>query len=119
MIGRHLLHYRIVALLGSGGMGEVYLAIDEKLGREVAIKILPSPEGDEGEKLRQEARALAALSHPNIVTIHAAEEAEDRPFLVMERIEGVSLKSRITPPRTRSPRGAAPRRGSRPTRARR
>lgn len=97
MIGQHLLHYRILALLGRGGMGEVYLALDEKLDREVAIKILPASEGGEGRRLRREARALAALSHPNIVTIHAVEEVDGRPFLVMERLEGSSLKEYIRP----------------------
>lgn len=97
MIGQHLLHYRILALLGRGGMGEVYLAHDEKLDREVAIKILPASEGGEGRRLRREARALAALSHPNIVTIHAVEEVDGRPFLVMERLEGSSLKEFIRP----------------------
>ena len=97
MIGRYLLHYRILSLLGSGGMGKVYLALDEKLGREVALKILPPREGDEGERLRQEARSLAALNHPNIVTIHAVEEVDGQPFLVMERVIGTSLESRVRP----------------------
>jgi len=95
MTGRPLLHYRILSLLGRGGMSNVYLALDEKLDREVALKILPPREDGADERLRQEARALAALNHPNIVTIYAVEEAEGQPFLVMERIRGASLETRL------------------------
>jgi serine/threonine protein kinase len=75
--------YEIVAPLGAGGMGEVYRAHDPRLGRDVAIKVLPAAFADDSERLRrfeQEARAAAGLNHPNIVTIHSIEEAEGHIF---------------------------------------
>ncbi len=100
MIGKTLSRYRILAKLGEGGMGEVYLAEDTELGREVALKVLPpvaegSPE--RLERFRREARAVASLNHPNIVTLFNVEEAEGRRLLVMERVEGQSL-DRLIPP---------------------
>ncbi len=95
MVGRTLSHYRIVEPLGRGGMGEVYLAEDLELGRHVALKLLPPHVADDPERLarfRREARAVAALNHPNIVTIHSVEEAEGVRFLTMERVEGRSLQ---------------------------
>jgi len=87
--------YEIVAPLGGGGMGEVFRAKDSKLGREVAIKVLPEAFAEDAERLRrfeQEARTLAALSHPNIVQVFEAGEHEGRPYLVMELLEGETLR---------------------------
>jgi tetratricopeptide (TPR) repeat protein/TolB-like protein len=99
MIGRTLLHYEIVEKLGEGGMGEVWLARDTRLGREVAIKVL-SPEvaadPERLERFRREAKAVAALNHPNIVTIHSVEEDGEIPFFTMEHVEGMTL-SKIIP----------------------
>ena len=87
-------HYRIVRLLGSGGMGEVYLADDTKLGRQIALKVLP-PEltADAGrrERFEREARAVAALNHPSIVTLHSIDQADATPFLTMEQVDGKAL----------------------------
>jgi TolB-like protein/predicted Ser/Thr protein kinase len=94
MIGRTLSHYRIVAQLGRGGMGEVYLAEDTQLGRKVAIKVLPpelAKSRERLERLEREARAVAALNHPNIVTLYSVEEAEGVRFLTMEYVEGRTL----------------------------
>lgn len=95
MIGRQLLHYKILQRLGSGGMGDVYAAEDLKLGRIVALKMLPKNRAIDAERFHHEARLLAALSHPNIVTLFAIEEDEGRRFLVMERVEGASLDRHI------------------------
>ncbi len=95
MIGKTILHYKIIEKLGEGGMGVVYLAEDTKLERKVAIKFLPthiSANSDERKRFEIEAKAAAALNHPNIATIHAIEEADDQIFLVMEYIEGKELK---------------------------
>jgi len=91
--GARLGPYEILSLLGSGGMGEVYRALDPRLGREVAIKVLPSERMDEERQRRftQEARAASALNHPNIVTIHDIESADGRDFIVMEYVPGKSL----------------------------
>ena len=100
MIGKTLARYKIVSKLGEGGMGEVYLAEDTELGREVALKVLPAIQEDNPERLerfRREARAVASLNHPNIVTLFNVEEAEGRRLLVMERVKGKSL-DRIIPP---------------------
>jgi len=99
MIGRTLGHYRINAAIGAGGMGEVYRATDTKLNREIALKILPPDMARDPERLarfQREARTVAALNHPNIVTIYSVEEAEGVHFLTMELVEGHSLKHRIT-----------------------
>jgi Tol biopolymer transport system component len=98
MIGQTLLHYQITAALGSGGMGEVYRATDTNLNREVAIKVLPAEVGADPERLgrfRREAHLLAALNHPNIAAIYGLEEADGKPFLAMELVEGEDLKERL------------------------
>ena len=96
--GQTLLHFHIEQKLGEGGMGEVYRAVDSKLGRTVAIKVLPAwarSTPDAAERFRQEARLASALQHPNIVTIYSVEEVEGHEFIVMEYVEGESLHGRI------------------------
>src|SRR5262245_52574024 len=92
-------HYRILDLLGEGGMGEVYLAEDTRLGRRVALKLLPSYLEKDERRLRRferEARAAAALSHPNVCVIHEVDETEDgHRFITMEYIEGETLRQRM------------------------
>ena len=98
--GQSLLHYRVVEKIGEGGMGVVWKAVDSKLDREVAIKILPDALASNParlERFKREAKAIAALNHPNIVTIHSIGEDADRQFLVMELIEGQSLDKVIPP----------------------
>ena len=92
--GARLGPYDILGAIGAGGMGEVYRARDPRLNRDVAIKILPdvgAGDPDRRERFAREARAVAALNHPNIVTIHSVEEADGRIFLTMEIVEGRSL----------------------------
>jgi TolB-like protein len=99
LIGRTLAHYRISAAIGAGGMGEVYRATDTKLGREVALKLLPAELAASPERLerfRREAKALAALDHPGIVTVFSVEEAEGVHFFTMQLVEGRSL-DRVIP----------------------
>ncbi len=98
MVGQTILHYKILEKIGEGGMGVVYLAEDSKLERKVAIKFLPSQistNSDERERFKIEAKAAAALNHPNIATIHSIEESGDDLFLVMEYIDGIELKDKI------------------------
>jgi eukaryotic-like serine/threonine-protein kinase len=98
MIGTRLAHYEITAHLGSGGMGDVYQATDSKLGRSVAIKVLPEAfihDADRKARLEREARALASLNHPHIAAIHGLEESGGQSFLVMELAEGETLAERI------------------------
>src|SRR6266705_2564953 len=98
MIGTKLAHYEITSHLGTGGMGEVYQATDSKLGRSVAIKLLPEAfthDADRAGRFEREARALASLTHPNIATIHGVEESGGRNFLVMELVGGETLAEKI------------------------
>ena len=93
--------YELLAELGAGGMGEVYRAHDPKLGRDVAIKVLPTIFASDAERLarfEREARMLAALSHPNIAVIHGIEDANGAPALILELIDGVTLAERLARP---------------------
>jgi serine/threonine protein kinase len=96
--GTRLGFYEIRAPIGAGGMGEVYRGTDTRLGREVAVKILPAVMAQNSERLarfHREARVVAALNHPNIVTLHSVEECDGVHFLTMELVDGVSLDHRI------------------------
>src|SRR5512136_2591222 len=98
MIGKTLGHYQITNKLGKGGMGEVFQAKDQKLGRDVAIKVLPEEfarDADRVARFQREAKVLASLNHPNIATIHGLEESEGKSFLVLELVEGETLADRI------------------------
>ncbi|MHC5004478.1 MAG: serine/threonine-protein kinase, partial [Planctomycetota bacterium] len=94
MIGTTLCHYQVTARLGAGGMGEVYRATDTKLGRDVALKVLPARVAADPDRLtrfRREAKTVALLNHPNIVTIFSVEEDDGTHFLTMELVEGRAL----------------------------
>jgi len=93
--GKTISHYRIISLLGVGGMGQVFLAHDTTLGRKVALKLLPAEFTRNTERVRrfqQEARAASSLNHPNIITIHEIGQAEDRHFIATEYIDGLTLR---------------------------
>src|SRR5207248_1258778 len=97
-IGTHLGSHEITAVLGKGGMGEVYRARDTKLKRDVAIKVLPdefSRDPDRVSRFQREAEVLASLNHPNVAAIYHLEEAEGARFLVLEFVEGETLAERI------------------------
>src|SRR6266513_343353 len=97
--GTRLGPYEILASLGAGGMGEVYRAHDTKLGRDVAIKVLPESVAADPERVarfEREAKTLAVLNHPNIAHIHGFEESTGTPALVMELVDGPTLADRIT-----------------------
>ena len=98
MIGTTLAHYRILEQLGEGAMGQVFLAEDRRLGRKIALKVLPAEMAAKPERIerfRREARAVAALNHPNIVTIYSVEDADGSTFLTMEYVDGEMLSSRV------------------------
>src|SRR5262249_6778250 len=94
LVRKYIGPYEVRSLLGSGGMGEVYRAHDHRLKRDIALKILPEALASDPERqarFEREAQAIAALNHPNIVTIHSIEEADGVLFLTMELVEGKTL----------------------------
>jgi len=100
VIGSQLGHYRLTGLLGEGGMGRVFAAEDLRLGRRVALKLLPESLQDDPahlERFQREARLLAAVNHPNVITVHSVEEADGRAFITMELVEGDTLLDRVRP----------------------
>src|ERR1700732_2219730 len=97
-VGTHLGSYEVTAQIGAGGMGEVYQAHDTKLGRDVAIKVLPEAFARDPERLsrfQREAKMLASLNHPNIATIHGLEQSGGTSYLVMELVSGETLAERV------------------------
>jgi serine/threonine protein kinase len=98
MIGTTLGHYRITDKIGEGGMGVVYRAHDERLERDVAVKVLPEAVAQDADRLtrfEREAKLLASISHQNIATLHGLEEHQGQRFLIMELVEGETLAERI------------------------
>ena len=99
--GTHLGQYEIISPLGAGGMGEVYRARDTKLGRSVALKVLPeavATHPDRIARFEREAKVLASLNHPHIAALFGMEESSGRHFLVLELVEGETLAERIASP---------------------
>src|SRR5262245_15399992 len=98
MLGKSIGHYQIISLVGKGGMGEVYRARDTKLGRAVALKILPKEMSVDVERMRRfnrEAKAASALNHPNVAHIYEIGDAEGVNFIAMEYVEGQTLAAKI------------------------
>ena len=98
MIGQFVGHYRVLEKIGAGGMGEVFRARDERLGRDVALKLIRPASSDNPDHLRrfeQEARAAAALNHPNILAIYDVGFAGTTPYIVSELLEGKTLRERL------------------------
>ncbi len=98
MIGKHVAHYTITEKIGAGGMGDVYRARDNKLGRDVALKVLPDAFAADPQRMarfKREARILASLNHPNIAAIHGVEDTGDVRCLVLELVEGETLASLV------------------------
>ena len=98
MIGKNIAHYRVTEMLGKGGMGVVYRATDTKLGRDVALKVLPevfARDADRMARFKREAQVLASLNHPNIASIYGLEESDGIHCLVLELVEGPTLAERI------------------------
>ena len=91
-------HYSLLSVLGKGGMGEVYLARDERLGRQLALKILPPQFVEDAariERFAREARAVSALNHPNIVTVYDVGQADGRHYIAMEYVAGQALRGKV------------------------
>src|SRR5712692_5988464 len=98
MLAQTIAHYRIQAKIGAGGMGEVYRATDSRLGRDVALKVLPEAFARDAERMarfEREAQVLAALNHPQIASIYGLEDSSGVRALVMELVEGPTLADRI------------------------
>lgn len=99
LAGKLISHYKVLSLVGSGGMGEVYLAEDTRLGRRVALKLLPEDLANDEQRvgrLQQEARAASNLNHPNILTIHEIGQVDSRHFIATEFIDGDTLRARLS-----------------------
>ncbi len=99
LAGKEISHYKVIRLLGAGGMGEVYLAEDTKLRRKIALKILPlqfETDAERKKRFEKEARAISALNHPNIITIYEIEEAEGISFMATEFIDGQTLRELLS-----------------------
>ena len=98
-VGKSINHYRVLSLLGAGGMGEVYLAEDSRLGRKVALKLLPGEftrDADRVRRFEKEARAASALNHPNIITIHEIGQVDTTNYIVTEFVDGETLRQRMS-----------------------
>src|SRR4029434_11265388 len=106
LVGKLIGHYRIESLIGVGGMGEVYLARDERLGRKAAVKLLPdslTTDDTQLSRFKNEARTASALNHPNILTVYEIGAEGDVQFIATEFIEGVTLRAALAPERMSAP----------------